>query len=202
MVTKQYKTAISCLSCVASTVVDKNIQTCARMEDIGTTTNDRSTWWYVNLGGIYSVYNIRIQYKDYDGFSKYSINTCFYYYIAYIMFNLTYIWKNTNVRTWSLIWNCFFIIHIFSHYRIHLNHKRKFRLKHLTIWNQPVLIIYWCWWFKIQYIPLLYLFYVSFDSHETERSFCRVFLVYVQHNWQTRWIPVLQGRTYVTPLGF
>lgn len=52
----QYKTSSACQSCVASKAVDRDIQTCARMEDIGTTTNDRSTWWYVDLGGIYNLY--------------------------------------------------------------------------------------------------------------------------------------------------
>lgn len=69
---RQYKTYVGCQQCVATKAVDRDIQTCARMEDIGKTTNDRSTWWYVDLGGIYSVYNIRIQFKDYDGYSKYS----------------------------------------------------------------------------------------------------------------------------------
>lgn len=69
--TQQYKTSRTCQSCVASKAVDRDIQTCTRMEDIGTTTNDRSTWWYVDLGGIYNLHNIRIQFKDYDGYSKY-----------------------------------------------------------------------------------------------------------------------------------
>lgn len=68
----QYKTSSACQSCVASKAVDRDIQTCARMEDIGTTTDDRSTWWYVDLGGIYNLYNISIQFKDYGGYSKYS----------------------------------------------------------------------------------------------------------------------------------
>lgn len=58
------------------------------MEDIGTTTDDRSTWWYVDLGGIYNLYNIRIQFKDYDGYSKYSINMFYHYDIPDILFNL------------------------------------------------------------------------------------------------------------------
>lgn len=43
-----------------------------RTEDIGTTSNnDKTTWWYVDLGGVYNVYNIRILFKDYPGESKY-----------------------------------------------------------------------------------------------------------------------------------
>lgn len=66
----QYKTSVSCSTCVAINAVDRNTQTCTRMEEIGTFVTDKSTWWYVDLGGIYNVYNIRIQFKDYAQFSK------------------------------------------------------------------------------------------------------------------------------------
>lgn len=69
---KQYKTASACQSCVANKAVDRDIQTCAMVEVIGTTSTDKRTWWYVDLGDIYSLYNIRIQYKDLERFSKYS----------------------------------------------------------------------------------------------------------------------------------
>lgn len=62
---QQYKTYNNGPEFVATNAVDGNITTCARMEDIGTTSSDESTWWYVDLGGIYNVYNIRIQFKDY-----------------------------------------------------------------------------------------------------------------------------------------
>lgn len=72
-ITQQYKTSISCSTCVATNAVDRNINTCTRMEAIGTTSIDKSTWWYVDLGGTYNVYNIRVQFKDYgDMYSKYS----------------------------------------------------------------------------------------------------------------------------------
>lgn len=77
---KQYKTSTSCLTCAAIYVVDRNAQTCARMEEIGITSPGNSTWWHVDLGGRYNVYNIRIQFKDYAGYSKYSINGEMYMY--------------------------------------------------------------------------------------------------------------------------
>lgn len=55
---------------VATKAVDRDIKSCARMKEIGITSLDKSTWWYVDLGGIYNVYNIRIQFKDVEGFSK------------------------------------------------------------------------------------------------------------------------------------
>lgn len=58
----------------ADNAVDRDIQTCTRTEDIGTTSIEKSTWWYVDLGGIYNLYNIRIQFKDYGGYSKYFNN--------------------------------------------------------------------------------------------------------------------------------
>lgn len=78
---QQYKTPIGCATCTAINVVDRNAQTCARMEDIGITSLDKSTWWHVDLGGRYNVYNIRIQFKDYGQiYSKYSINGKMYMY--------------------------------------------------------------------------------------------------------------------------
>lgn len=32
---------------------------------MGVTSPDQVTWWYVDLGAVHSVYNIRIQFKDY-----------------------------------------------------------------------------------------------------------------------------------------
>lgn len=70
--TQQYKTPINCQACVSENAVDRDIQTCARMEAIGTTSTDKSTWWYVDIGGRYNVHNIRIQFKDYgEMYSKY-----------------------------------------------------------------------------------------------------------------------------------
>lgn len=62
--TAQYKTITSCSFCDASNAVDRNISTCART-DFGQTSPDQYTWWYVDLGGVHSVYNIRIQFRDY-----------------------------------------------------------------------------------------------------------------------------------------
>lgn len=53
----------------AKNAVDGNKTTCMRTKDIGTTPSNNNdnhyTWWRVNLGGIYNVYNIRIQFRDY-----------------------------------------------------------------------------------------------------------------------------------------
>lgn len=43
-----------------------------RTEDIGIrSNNDKKTWWYVDLGGVYNVYTISILFRDYPGESKY-----------------------------------------------------------------------------------------------------------------------------------
>lgn len=62
---QQYKTFNNDPMRAATNAVDGDINTCARMEDFGTTSSDESTWWYVDLGGTYNMYNIRIQFKDY-----------------------------------------------------------------------------------------------------------------------------------------
>lgn len=73
---QQFKTDSSCPACVATNAVDKDINTCTRGDYFGTTSPNNSTWWYVDLGGIYNVYNIRIQFKDYGQmYSKYSKRT-------------------------------------------------------------------------------------------------------------------------------
>lgn len=94
-ITKQYKTPFNCQTCVSENAVDRDIQTCARMEAIGTTSTDKSTWWYVDIGGRYNVYNIRIQFKDYgDMYSKYPTKQWVYRYdIIDIIINRVPIWN-------------------------------------------------------------------------------------------------------------
>lgn len=68
---QQYKTYGGCLTCVADEAVDRDMQTCAQMDVIGISSPDKTTWWRVDLGGIYNVFNIKIQFRD-DYGSKYS----------------------------------------------------------------------------------------------------------------------------------
>lgn len=65
----QWKNSTSCRQCVAQLAVDRNINTCMRTEAIGLQSPVKITWWYVDLGGIQSVNNIRIQFKN-DAKSK------------------------------------------------------------------------------------------------------------------------------------
>lgn len=66
----QYKTQNNDPMFVATNAVDGDINSCARMTEIGTTSLDTSTWWYVDLGGISNVYNIRIQFKEFEEYRK------------------------------------------------------------------------------------------------------------------------------------
>ena len=50
--------------CEAKYAVDRNINTCSKTNPIGGEST-KSTWWYVDLGEIRSVFDIRIQFKDY-----------------------------------------------------------------------------------------------------------------------------------------
>lgn len=52
----------------AKNAVDGNIATCMRTGDIGVTAKDKTVWWIVDLGRVYNVYNINIQFKNYDGY--------------------------------------------------------------------------------------------------------------------------------------
>lgn len=71
----QNNVATSCATCVAQNAVDGNINTCMRTEDIGITNNQHETWWYVNLGSVFNLYNIRIQFRNDYGMehSKYVV---------------------------------------------------------------------------------------------------------------------------------
>lgn len=62
--TSQFQKVPACLNCEASNAVDGKINTCTKTE-MGKTSPDQITWWYVDLGGVHSVYNIRVQFKDY-----------------------------------------------------------------------------------------------------------------------------------------
>lgn len=69
MNTSQFKTMEGCTNCDAKNAVDRNLNTCTRT-DMGNTSIAKNTWWYVDLGNVQSVYNIRIQFKDYEQYSK------------------------------------------------------------------------------------------------------------------------------------
>ena len=50
--------------CETNNAVDRNINTCSKTTPIGQAST-KSIWWYVDLGEILSVFDIRIQFKDY-----------------------------------------------------------------------------------------------------------------------------------------
>lgn len=55
----------------AGNAVDRNTLTCMRTREIGTRSPDKTVWWTVDLGDVYSIYSINILFKDYDGFGKF-----------------------------------------------------------------------------------------------------------------------------------
>lgn len=52
----------------ANNAVDRNTTTCMRTAGIGIFLSDRTVWWKVDLGGVYSIYSINILFKNYDGY--------------------------------------------------------------------------------------------------------------------------------------
>lgn len=52
----------------ASQAVDRNTTTCMRTDQIGIQSPHRSTWWKVDLGGVYNIYSIHILFKEYENF--------------------------------------------------------------------------------------------------------------------------------------
>lgn len=52
----------------ANRALDRNKATCMRTADIGTRALHKTTWWKVDLGGVYSIYDINIVFKNYEQF--------------------------------------------------------------------------------------------------------------------------------------
>lgn len=64
----QQSTTWSCApssNCAAGNAVDRTSSTCMRTGFIGPTSLDKTVWWFVDLGDIYSIYSVRILFKDY-----------------------------------------------------------------------------------------------------------------------------------------
>lgn len=57
----------------AINALDRNTDTCMRTDDIGTNAPYNTTWWKVDLGGVYSIYSINIIFKNYYGQGMYVI---------------------------------------------------------------------------------------------------------------------------------
>lgn len=57
----------------ASNAVDRNTATCMRTDQIGVQSPHKSTWWKVDLGGVYNIYSIHISFKNYDKFGTWVI---------------------------------------------------------------------------------------------------------------------------------
>ncbi|XP_052694707.1 multiple epidermal growth factor-like domains protein 6 [Crassostrea angulata] len=54
----------------ANRALDRNKATCMRTADIGTRALHKTTWWKVDLGGVYSIYDINIVFKNYEQFEN------------------------------------------------------------------------------------------------------------------------------------
>lgn len=52
----------------AHNAVDRNTRTCMSTRDIGTSSNNKTVWWKVDLGGVYSIYSVTILFKNYKDF--------------------------------------------------------------------------------------------------------------------------------------
>lgn len=53
---------------VATNAVDRNTTTYMKTLDIGRHSEKKKVWWKVDLGAVYSIYSVNIQFKNYDGY--------------------------------------------------------------------------------------------------------------------------------------
>lgn len=51
--------------CAANNAVDKIFSTCMRTDTVGANSQNKAVWWFVDLGNTYSIYSVRILFKDY-----------------------------------------------------------------------------------------------------------------------------------------
>lgn len=52
----------------ASQAVDRNTLTCTSTYNIGLNSSHKTVWLKVDLGGIFNIYGINIQFKNYEGY--------------------------------------------------------------------------------------------------------------------------------------
>ncbi|XP_056017442.1 receptor-type tyrosine-protein phosphatase U-like [Ostrea edulis] len=84
---KEVPGCLTCQQCQSSRAVDGDINTCTRTAPFGVSNPYKWTWWYVDLKKVFSIFSIRIQFRDYGlqyvmrqrgrfvGFSLYVSNT-------------------------------------------------------------------------------------------------------------------------------
>lgn len=51
----------------AGNAVDRNKATCTKTRPIGINSPDKTVWWKVDLGGVYSIRSINMLFKNFDG---------------------------------------------------------------------------------------------------------------------------------------
>nr|XP_022305526.1 receptor-type tyrosine-protein phosphatase epsilon-like isoform X2 [Crassostrea virginica] len=56
----------------AGNAVDRDTKTCMRTKEIGQGEQiiDKTVWWKVDLGGVYNIYSVNIQFRNYDGYGS------------------------------------------------------------------------------------------------------------------------------------
>ena len=52
----------------AGNAVDRNITTCMRTEHIGKNSPDKTVWWKVDLGDVYTIYSVNLLFRNYNGY--------------------------------------------------------------------------------------------------------------------------------------
>lgn len=52
----------------AGNAVDRNSTTCMRAQAIGHNSPDKTVWWRVDLGRVYSIYSINVIFRTWDGY--------------------------------------------------------------------------------------------------------------------------------------
>lgn len=93
----------------ASKAVDGNTATCMQTKAIGSNSPEKTVWWKVDLGGIYSIYSISILFKNYDGYGLYFYIFCTHVivYKSALRWNATPTWFHFSKKDIVIIFYTF-----------------------------------------------------------------------------------------------
>lgn len=65
----------------AMNAVDGVVETCTRTLEIGFNSRFKTLWWKVDLGAVYNIYSINIQFKNYEDYGKYICTFCLFKHV-------------------------------------------------------------------------------------------------------------------------
>ena len=96
----------------AGNAVDRDITTCMRTYGIGLLTSQyKSEWWKVDLGGVYNIYSINILFKNYQGYGIVLLILHYHLHVALFEHMLSFFHLNVLQEVKKLIFCIVYMLH-------------------------------------------------------------------------------------------